>query len=104
VDPFVAEMKDLEARRISEEPFERKDLKTAVPIQELTAGHSFPLAMDSRFTAQAELGFAECSYRRVARHRRHGVTATTVGNDPTVISAGFLVPVFMSIVETESPR
>jgi hypothetical protein len=33
-------MKDFKARRISEEP-STKDLKTAAPIQDLTAGHSF---------------------------------------------------------------
>src|SRR5262249_15408577 len=35
-------------------------------------------------------------------HRRHGVTATPRGPEPTVMSLGFLVRVFTSIVETES--
>src|SRR5919106_1285524 len=37
---------------------------------------------------------------RVARHLRHGVTATPIGNEPTVMSVGSLVLVFTSIVDT----
>src|SRR5215211_3635354 len=38
-----------------------------------------------------------------ARHRRHGVTVTATGLVPTGMSVGFLVLVFESIVDTESP-
>src|SRR5262245_2698958 len=43
-----------------------------------------------------------CDVPRVVgvRHGRHGVTATPVGVEPTVMSAGFLVLVFTSTVET----
>jgi hypothetical protein len=41
--------------------------------------------------------------RRVARHPRHGVTATPPGYEPTLMSVRFLILVFTSIVDTESP-
>jgi hypothetical protein len=54
--------------------------------------------VQSSIGAPAEEHASKTSW--VARHRRHGATATPIGNWPTVMSVGCLVLVFTSIVET----
>jgi hypothetical protein len=42
--------------------------------------------------------------RGAARHRRHGVIATSIGSVPTAMSVGCLVRVFTSVIDTDSLR
>src|SRR5262249_4039100 len=54
----------------------------------------------TRASKSQKLGETAASLRR-PRHRRHGVSATPNGDDPTAMSLGFLVLDLTSIVDTE---